>query len=221
MLLRIELDRALATLSELERDALTASSTGFTTEEIGRFHGRSEQAVKSVAKRIRRRLRAVLDPALLPALGGLAWLRRRARGLNVQNGALQGDAALFLSVAVVVGMVGGIAPSQPSDDARATSAPMLARFDARADQAAERDAAPRVRSVSPPEAGGSPLAPEPEAVEVDVHQRDGAATPDRIVVQEPTVDTPLGPVGGGRTEAECAGPGFDILPRSDSLYRMC
>jgi hypothetical protein len=52
-----------------------------------------------------------------------------------------------------------------------------------------------------------------QVAEILIEKNSDAPTPRKIVVQQPTIDTPLGPAAGGRTEVECRAPGDGLMNR--------
>lgn len=217
---RIDLHTALATLTSVERDAVMAFTDGRTPEQVGHKHGRSAQAVKSVAKRVRRRLRVLLDPAIIPAYALVAWLRRKLQ-LAGGHGRASTEVAWIASCALVValGPVGGVfGPPALAQSAQ----PLAARPTVALAVPVGREGRISVEPTKAPPSNVQPSSqPQPEDPVVEVEHEDGAATPRTIVIQQPTIDTPVGEQGGGRTELGCAGPEFSTLPRTEYLSRQC
>lgn len=217
---RLVVRNALDQLSTVERDAVVSSVAGTPTTEVARTHGRTPQAVHTIACRTRKRLRSLLEPAMLPVYGALAWLRRTVGRADL-GGVQYGIEAVAIAIVVLGAYGGALTPRDvPLEGAGGSSAASIA--------VADRASVPPTQLVARGAvalAPGARVEPQPDAAPREarlvLEERDGGAAPTHLVVERPSVATPFGPVGGGRTEVECNSNGFEVLPRTDDAYRLC
>ncbi|MFP5225358.1 MAG: RNA polymerase sigma factor [Actinomycetota bacterium] len=196
---RIDLDRALKDLRRVERDAVLALPSGYRPSDVADHHGRTVSAIHSITKRTKARLRVMLEVTT----GAAALLGARVRrwfGFGPPPGA---EALLHAAAVVALVMVpsttiahADVFPTQPQTGKVVPSIESVGRI-------AVWSAGGRLEMSVLPDAG-SPAA-------LQVNSTPGATIPRKIVFQEPTFDTPLGPVGGGRTEADCVSRGYETL----------
>lgn len=212
---RLIVREALDRLSAAERDAVMAELVGFTTAEVAAAHGRTTHAMHSLATRARKQLRALLEPALLPAALTLAWLRR------VFHRTTQPGMSYALDVAVVLAVVCGVgtitARPYASRPPAATSANIGAP-EKHAPQQAKADSVPNGSTPSDHEHADDDPPPRPRGGRVDIEQEPGGATPKRIRIEQPRFDTPLGETRG-ETTYECEP--VNSPPRVASIWRWC
>lgn len=214
---RIIVRDALSRLAPVERDAVMAEIVGRTPGEVGSEHGRTAHAVHNLASRARRQLRALLEPAMLPVWTLLAWLRRTLHRVDQPTMQYAVDAVVIAALAFGVGLhsstPGVSAPSPASTVAVAMREPkpIRAASGSRPIELVRAD-------VSPP---GSVDTKSPTGARVEIDQREGAATPRQIVINDPDVETPIGS-SGSETQLNCT-HSFETVkpPRNDDLYSLC
>lgn len=220
---RIILDGALADLTEVERDSVALFAEGWSPAEIGALHGRSPHAIHCLKSRTCERLRLLLGQAMLPVFALLGLIRRGLCHVQPTTTATMAVEAVIMAALVLgapdIGNGGRFPPSHAIADAP-TDKLIAARNQPHPSGTGAGPTDLQALEPGRTDARDEPAVPREPGVTVD--KDDGAAAPRYISGQQPTVETPYGPAGRGRTEAECMTPrDFDVVPRNDEIYRLC
>lgn len=210
---RIDIECALKDLRRVERDAVLALPSGYRPSDVADHHGRTVSAIHSITKRTKARLRVMLEVTA----GAAALLGARLRhwfDLGPPPGA---EALLHAAAIVALVMVPSVSITQAGHPVPRQQSPSVSH---------SLPSAPVAASVGHTFSPSGASAPQPNPVRtplpgLTVEQKADAPTPRKIVVQEPTIDTPVGAVGGGRTEAECDSPGPSLMQTATGPAGHC